>query len=110
MSRTRRTSPAGDDAPPSRVARLVELLRVLGERLVLGAVAGGTTSLVLAWAGMSWRTALLAGAVGAIAVAVAAWVAATVPPVPGPDGSTTAAPRRAAPDEPGTSGHRRPAP
>lgn len=99
-----------DDAPggaptaaqPSRPQRLRAALRSLGERVALGVAAGGGTALVLAWAGLAWRTALLAGGVGAVVVALAAWVASTVPPVPGtPD---------AAPGEPGRSGPRRPAP
>ncbi len=76
---------------------------------MLGAVAGGATTLVLAWAGLPWRTALVAGGVGAAVVVLAAWVASTVPPVPGPSiapGRT----RDGAPDEPGRSGPHRPAP
>lgn len=99
---------AGGDRAPGLGARVAAGALLLGERLVLGVVAGGTTALVLAWAGLTWRTALVTGGVAAVAVTLAAWVASTVPPVPGPppgapgtdDGS---------PDESG-AGSARPAP
>ncbi|MBB2923096.1 hypothetical protein [Cellulomonas cellasea] len=96
-------------AGPGRVQRLRAGLRVLGERIVLGAVAGGATTLVLAWAGLPWRTALVAGGIGAVAVLVAAWVASTVPPVPGTPGAPGET-SGGTPGEPGRSGPRRPAP
>ncbi|KGM01338.1 hypothetical protein Q760_02090 [Cellulomonas cellasea DSM 20118] len=115
MSATDEPAPARA-AAPGRVQRLRAGLRVLGERVVLGAVAGGATALVLAWAGLPWRTALVAGGVGAVAVLLAAWVASTVPPVPGTPhtvGETSGTPGetpRGTPGEPGRSGPRRPAP
>jgi hypothetical protein len=107
--------PAG---PPGRARRLRAGLRALGERVVLGAGTGGATTLVLAWAGLPWRTALGAGGVAAVVVVVAAWVASTVPPLPSPapapDARETPSTRDGtpdgAPDEPGRSGPRRPAP
>lgn len=103
---------AAPDRPaprPGRVERLRAALRTLGERVVLGAVAGGATALVLAWAGLPWRTALVAGGVGAVVVVLAAWVSSTVPPVPGTSGPADGT-HRGAPGEPGRSGPRRPAP
>lgn len=103
---TRPRTGAGGDPRPGRGARFAAGAVLLGERLVLGAVAGGTTALVLAWAGLTWRTALLTGAVAAVAVTVAAWVASTVPPVPGPP---AAGPGDGTPGEAG-AGPTRPAP
>ncbi|MFS0699105.1 hypothetical protein AB6N24_03935 [Cellulomonas sp. 179-A 4D5 NHS] len=102
-------------ARPGRGPRVRAALRALGERVVLGTVAGGAMTLVLAWAGLPWRTALVAGGVAAVVVVLAGWVASTVPPVPPvPDApgtsSTPDGTSDGAPGEPGRSGPRRPAP
>jgi hypothetical protein len=60
-------------------ARFTAALRTLAERVVLGGAVGGTTALVLVWAGTTWRTSLLIGAAGCLVVVLGAWVAATVP-------------------------------
>lgn len=49
------------------------------ERVALAAGVAASTTLVLAWAGIRWRTAVVAGAAAGLLVLVAAGVAATVP-------------------------------
>ncbi|MGV8976658.1 MAG: hypothetical protein ACOH17_01305 [Cellulomonas sp.] len=49
------------------------------ERVALAAGAAASTTLVLVWAGIRWRTAVMAGAAAGLLVLVAAAVAATVP-------------------------------
>ncbi|PVU81947.1 hypothetical protein DDP54_01735 [Cellulomonas sp. WB94] len=75
------TAPAaGTPAPPpGRLARLRARLPTVIERVALAAGAAASTTLVLAWAGVRWRTAVVAGAVAGLLVLVAAGVAATVP-------------------------------
>jgi hypothetical protein len=92
---------------PGLVRRAGTALRTLLDRLALGVLTGGGTALVLAWAGTSWRTALLVGGGGVLAVALAAWVASTVPPVPGTQAPT---PPGATPGDAGGPGSTRGAP
>lgn len=75
------TAPApGAPAPPTgRPGRLRALLPTVVERIALAAGAAASTTLVLAWAGIRWRTAVVAGAAAGLLVLVAAGVAATVP-------------------------------
>ena len=71
--------------PAPRVGRLARLrawLPTVVERLALAAGATASTTLVLAWAGIWWRTAVVAGAAAGLLVLVAAGVAATVPAPP----------------------------
>lgn len=93
------TAPPGDPAASGgpgettpRRARLRSSLRGFAEHLVLGAVAGAAAVLVLAWAGTSWRTAALLGALTGCLVLVAARLAATVPGAPGEADGTTGEP------------------
>lgn len=79
-----------------RVARAG--MRWLG-RLALGAFAGGVVLGATLWAGTSWEASRALGAAAAVLVVVATTLAATLPPLPGPDPGP-------AHDEPGT---RRPA-
>jgi hypothetical protein len=65
-----------------RLAGLRAGLRTVVERVALAAGAVASTTLVLAWAGIRWRTAVVAGAVVGLLVLVAAGVAATVPAPP----------------------------
>jgi len=83
----------GPDAPavpPGRFARLPAWLATAVERVALAAGAAVPATLVLAWAGVRWRPAVIAGAVAGLLVLVAASVATTVPT---PHQSTARAPR-----------------
>jgi len=66
-----------------RLARLRAWLPTVVERLALAAGAAASMTLGLAWAGIRWRTAVIAGAAAGLLVLVAARVAATVPAPPG---------------------------
>jgi hypothetical protein len=60
-------------------ARLRARLRSVAERVALAVAGVASTTLVLAWAGIRWRTSIIAGiAVGGL-VLVAAVVEASVP-------------------------------
>ena len=79
MGRHGTASAPGAPAPqPARLARLRAWLHTVVERVALAAGAAASLTLVLGWAGMRWRTAVLAGAVAGLLVIVAAGVAATV--------------------------------
>jgi hypothetical protein len=74
------TASAPDVPAPraGRIARLRAWLPTAVERVALAAGSAASTTLVLAWAGVRWRTAVVAGAAAALLVLVAAVVAATV--------------------------------
>lgn len=83
-----------DGMPPSARQRPARrspgaVVRVALERLGFGVAAAVTAALVLRWAGTPWRTCLLAASATLVVVPTAAWLAATVP---GPPGTTAAAP------------------
>jgi hypothetical protein len=60
-------------------ARLRGLLRSVAERIALAAAGVASTTLVLAWAGIRWRTSVVIGVAVGLLVLVAAAVAASVP-------------------------------
>ena len=69
--------PAPREDPGGR-ARAV--LGAVVERTMLAAAGLASTTLVLAWAGVRWRTAVVVGIVIGLLVLAAASIAATVPP------------------------------
>ena len=71
--------PAAQEAPGARVHLL---LRAVAERTALAAAGLASTTLVLAWAGVRWRTAVVVGTVVGLLVLAAASIAATVPSPP----------------------------
>ena len=71
-------------------------LSVWLERVAIGLVAGGVLSLILRWAGWSWRPSLLVGGAVLVGVTLAGWLAATVPGPPDDGGR----PATARDDEP----------
>ena len=68
--------PAPREAPRPRVRRM---LLAVAERAALAAAGMASMTLVLAWAGIRWRTAVVVGTVVGLLVLVAASIAATVP-------------------------------
>jgi hypothetical protein len=60
-------------------ARLRARLRSVTERVALAVAGVASTTLVLAWAGIRWRTSVIAGIAVGVLVLVAAVVAASVP-------------------------------
>ncbi|MGN8245849.1 hypothetical protein ACTHAM_002975 [Cellulomonas soli] len=78
---------------------------------LLAAAAAVITVPVLHWAGVRWRTAALVGAVAFVVVAVATWVASTVPgppPVPQTRPTEARAARRTDPPPAAANAPRRP--
>ena len=79
----RHGTPAVDlGAEISRTGRFTAFLVRLLQRILLALSGAASTTLAVAWAGNTWRSAAIAGAAAGLVVLVAAWLGSTVPGPP----------------------------